>query len=67
MDKGGRWYSWSVDWLKVLQTVDALLVTVVLGAMLKWSLGKQDEKDKVIVDILTRSSKALEAALERKT
>ncbi len=56
-----------MDWLKVLQTVDALLVTIVLGAMLKWSLGKQDEKDKVIVDILTRSSKALEAALERKS
>lgn len=66
MDNRVRCYSWSVDWLQVLQSADAFLVTVVLGAMLKWSLGKQDEKDKVIVDILTRSSKALEAALERK-
>ena len=61
-----KWYPRCVDWLEVLKIGDSFVVTIVLGLMLKWSLGKQDEKDKVIVDIATRSSKALEAALERR-
>jgi hypothetical protein len=55
-----------VDLLEILKVADALGVALVLGWMLRWSLKKQDEKDRVIVDIATRSSKALEAALERR-
>ncbi len=56
-----------MDWLDVLQKADAPLVLVVLGGMLKWALARIEEKDKIIVDIATRSSKAVEAALERKS
>lgn len=56
-----------MDWLDVLQKADAPLVLLVMGGMLKWALSRIEEKDKIIVDIATRSSKAVEAALERKS
>lgn len=50
---------------EVLKALDAPLLVVVMGYILNWAFKRIEEKDRIIVDIATRSTKAVQAALER--